>query len=61
MLGVKVRMQREDDGTLDPRTKGIPQKHSPAVNPGWLQVGVGKGLLMCYFLNSCLGFEEGEV
>lgn len=42
-LGVKVRMQREKEGTRDPRTEGIPQKRSPAVKPGQVQVGVGSG------------------
>lgn len=42
-LGVKVRMQREKVGTRDPRTEAIPQRCSPAVDPGQVQLGVGSG------------------
>lgn len=44
LLGINVRTQRENDGILDPRIKGILQKRSSAISSEQLQAGMGKGL-----------------
>lgn len=45
LLRVKVRTQRENYGTLDPRTNGIPQK-VPCCQSKATSAGVGEGLRM---------------